>query len=40
MKIDIEKQKPFSNDYDQNSLCVVRVFNKKLEALGGRHAWV
>ncbi|MCF6287942.1 MAG: hypothetical protein L3J53_01725 [Proteobacteria bacterium] len=40
MKVEIKKQKPFSNDYDKNSLSVVRIFNKNLKPLGGRHAWV
>ncbi len=40
MKIDIKKQKPFSNDYDKNSQSLVRIFNKNLKPLGGRHAWV
>lgn len=40
MKIKIEKLRSFTNDYDNNASCVVRVFNKNLKPLGGRHAWV
>ena len=39
-KIKIDKQRPFSNDYDKNSICLVRVYNKNLKKLGGRHSWV
>jgi hypothetical protein len=39
-KIEISKQRSFTNDYDNNSLSLVRVFNKNLKPLGGRHSWV
>ena len=34
------KCREFSRDYDHDAFSVVRVFNNRLAALGGRNAWV